>query len=843
MKDFEKNNTASPKFRYPGTQPFNTSEADIFFGREDAIESLHNFIQLHQVSVLFSKSGLGKSSLINAGLIPLLEKQKNLRPIHIRFQSYNKGQEPTPTYITRRNIVKGRFEETFLDTIIRNEPSLWHDVKEQQIISEEPPEFVLIFDQFEELFTYPAEQIREFEEQLAELLFSRVPQRYRDVIKKQEKDGVFSLDKGQLDQIYAPNNVKVLLSIRSDRMHLLNNLSDHFPSILANCYELKPLAKAQAQDAIFNPALSRAKHFISPSFDYSTEAVNAIIDFLSKGGSKPIESFYLQMICNAIEKKVMANNIDCVNASDLGDLERLIENYYLDQLSTIEEEQERKKAQRLIEEGLIFEAEKRRVSLIEGQIRQTYGVGPELLEQLIDSRLIRAESLPDGGYAYELSHDALVSPILKIKQSRKEREEKDALIRQAAEAKEREQKARARQARARRITVALIGLSILAFGSMVLATSQYWKTENVKAQLSEFTRKYGYPKLQERIRNLEYSNAFQDWNSIHLSIQDDSSAMLQLLEIAYVFNETGKVDSAREVMGLVREVSQTEPAGVSSGRDIRQSIEAYMDQYGLNTPALSARYYPQMARPILAGADSVCFAKTEASVWQYYLFCESEGLDITLTASNWGIRGDYPVVKVDWYEAISYANWLSKRQGLDTVYQIEKPEGAEGLSLQEDTTKNEWAVGINRAADGYRLPTLAEWRAAAAYPSDPGPFIAGLSHLSAAEADRAGSIAGYAWYLDNSRVMGVLEPHPVAQLKPNLLGLYDMSGNLWEWCEDESSEEGHEDEKLKAIAGGAFNMPAGDCTADSKNSSFAYKPNRKWYNTTGFRLCRTVHSE
>ena len=143
-------------YRYPGTQPFGIEQSDIFFGREATVDKLANFLQLHDITVLHSKSGLGKSSLLNAGLRPYLDGVDQVKTVYIRFKAYLEDQDTSPTYTTRRNIVSGQFQDTFLDAIINDEPSFWHDVKEQQIISDGPLQMVFIFDQFEELFSYPS---------------------------------------------------------------------------------------------------------------------------------------------------------------------------------------------------------------------------------------------------------------------------------------------------------------------------------------------------------------------------------------------------------------------------------------------------------------------------------------------------------------------------------------------------------------------------------------------------------------------------------------------------------------------------------------------------------------
>ncbi|MEL6275148.1 MAG: hypothetical protein AAFU03_08605, partial [Bacteroidota bacterium] len=154
--------------RYPGVQPFRTDQASIFFGRQADTQRLFSTVSSERLTVLYGKSGYGKSSLIQAGLLPRLAEE-NLRgrrqyiPLVVRFNAYQGGASLFDKYAFHKleTIKKQGIEWVDLD--LSGVPqSLWGNWKRLAI--PEKAVIVLLFDQFEEFFSYPRTQQEAFKE-------------------------------------------------------------------------------------------------------------------------------------------------------------------------------------------------------------------------------------------------------------------------------------------------------------------------------------------------------------------------------------------------------------------------------------------------------------------------------------------------------------------------------------------------------------------------------------------------------------------------------------------------------------------------------------------------------
>ena len=175
-----------------------------------------------------------------------------------------------------------------------------------------------------------------------------------------------------------------------------------------------------------------------------------------------------------------------------------------------------------------------------------------------------------------------------------------------------------------------------------------------------------------------------------------------------------------------------------------------------------------------------------------------------------------PVEWISWNDAIYFCNKLSAKCGLTPVYAVDGKTDVEKWSyVPHKEEKITGTISQNENANGYRLPTVEEWQYAAK----------GGQNYKYSGSDNLDEVG---WYGGNSGA----KTHPVAQKKPNGYGLYDMSGNVYEWCWDSFTNNTEEHYNC----GGSWIGVAGNCEVDSELLHYAYE----FHSALGFRIVRST---
>ncbi len=190
-----------------------------------------------------------------------------------------------------------------------------------------------------------------------------------------------------------------------------------------------------------------------------------------------------------------------------------------------------------------------------------------------------------------------------------------------------------------------------------------------------------------------------------------------------------------------------------------------------------------------------------------------------------------PVEQVSYYDAILYFNARSRKEGLDTAYSYKTVIKSATGSASDMT-----GLVFNLKSSGYRIPTNAEYE----YAERGGAKGTYFFGLDAAEANKAGP--DYVWWSGNSG--GVT--HPVGTKKPNGYGLYDLVGNLFEWCNDfDAPYPTADDVDPVGAATGGSRVAKGGSYRNDITGHMRIKYHYKWgpasnHLEVGFRGARTV---
>jgi hypothetical protein len=359
-------------WRYPGPYSFRDDDVDrqVFFGRDQEVGEVLNRVLAHPLLVLYGKSGLGKTSLLQAGLFPRL-RERHLLPIRLRFNQRDAdwlGELRRSAAITCKNqgIAYTPGEGT----------TLWEFLNTALFSTgDQFLEPVLVLDQFEEIFTL---QTRDYGQSLARQLGYVVAGQPPPEVRERLRGG----DKASHLAERPP--VRLILSLREEYVGTLQDLAQVLPGVLGQRFRLSHLHRDAAHDAIVRPVTlpESAQRFASRPFSYQPAAVDELLDFL-QGTHGEIEPFQLQVLCSYVERQVaerqglQAEPVVVDAPAYLGGRQGMLkvqESFYHQALSKLPGGVwQRHKARQLCERGLLS-PEGYRESLGAGQIRRRYGL-------------------------------------------------------------------------------------------------------------------------------------------------------------------------------------------------------------------------------------------------------------------------------------------------------------------------------------------------------------------------------------------------------------------------------------------------------------------------------------
>jgi WD40 repeat protein len=397
---------------WPGLGSFDEGAERFFHGRQNESAELRRLVLNAPLTVLFGASGLGKTSLVQAGLFPLMRKEHYL-PVYVRLDLSDRAAPlieqvkfalHTQLQVRRIDAPAMRDGESLWCYLHRAGLELWSE--QNQLLTP-----VFVFDQFEEVFTLGAENpaaVSRLRIDLADLIENRLPAALAGNVDGGE---ALSLD----NQRY-----KVVLSFREDFLPAVEGWKRELPSILRNRLRLLPMSANRAFEAVHETA----PHLVDE------ELAKKIVDFVAAAQEDgageatetpdsmqelAVEPALLSLLCSGLNEKRKAQGKSTFDVELLeGSGQSIITDYYAKSVGDSPQQ-----VQRFIENELITERGFRKPCDVD-DARTVHGVTDQELRMLVDRRVLRIEPMR-GTERVELTHDLLTRVVREHRDRERER--------------------------------------------------------------------------------------------------------------------------------------------------------------------------------------------------------------------------------------------------------------------------------------------------------------------------------------------------------------------------------------------------------------------------------------
>jgi tetratricopeptide (TPR) repeat protein len=465
-----------PQHPWLGLASFTEETRGYFYGREDEVAELARRVQRKLLTILFGQSGLGKTSILRAGIVPRL-RPEGYCPVYVRIDYSPESPVPSEQIkqaIFRETQASGEWTQS---GVAASGESLWEFLHHRDDILRDAAGKtlipLLIFDQFEEIFTlaqsddFGRQRAAQFLDDLADLVENRAPKALEERIEQ---------DDAAADRFdFARADYRILIALREDYLAHLEGLKGIMPSITQNRMRLARMTGAQALSAVLKPGGKLV----------SDEVAASIVRFVA-GGSElanaEVEPSLLSLICRELNNARIAQRRDEISADLLaGSRETILTEFYERALAD-----QPPGVRQVIEDNLLTEGGYRE-SLAEERLLKllaTAGAPPGTLAKLVDRRLLRIEERLDVRRV-ELTHDVLCGVVKASRDVRLEREARDEAERKLAAQRERERATKKALVRARQIAIGCAVLAVVAIGGAIFGYISTKRAEQAEAKAQQ----------------------------------------------------------------------------------------------------------------------------------------------------------------------------------------------------------------------------------------------------------------------------------------------------------------------------------------------------------------------
>lgn len=435
---------------WPGLATFEEADREFFRGRSFEAAQLFQLVQRETLTVLFGRSGLGKTSLLNAGLYPLLREQDFL-PVHIRLDHSDKAapllqqvwqhlREACEAWAVQATLPAEETEASLWAYFHHQDCEFWS--RRNRLLTP-----VIVFDQFEEIFTlgqqdaHASARAAAFLSELADLVENRAP----GTLKQAWAQAPALADNYNLRQA----NLKLLLSFREDFLAAMEGQKDTMPSLMYNRLRLLAMDGAQA----FAVVTEAGGALLDASHDHAVARSILHLAWENQPGSPvtrdqfsqiEIDPALLSVVCSELnQKRQQAQQPQITMDLLAGADSEILSGFYARSMEGLGPG-----VRAFVEDELINQRGYRDSHDYEDAIALP-GVGREAIETLIARRLLRKDERQGKAQArLELTHDVLTRVVAESRDQRKEREAAAKAAAEQAAAAELAQQQAQEQARA-----------------------------------------------------------------------------------------------------------------------------------------------------------------------------------------------------------------------------------------------------------------------------------------------------------------------------------------------------------------------------------------------------------
>jgi hypothetical protein len=513
---------------WPGLVAFTEELQAYFYGRDEEADELLRRVERRDLTVLFGQSGLGKSSLLHAGLFPRLRANGYL-PVAIRLDHAATAPplaEQVKAAVNRAiQDAGGQIENATPEA----SETLWQHFHRRNLLLQmpegQPARLVLALDQFEELFAlgYTSAATRErtarFLTELADLIEKRVP----EFLERRFEESPELVKQYAL----ADRGYRALICLREDYLPHLESLQPSMPAIAENRMRLTRMSGLRALEAVIGPGA----HLISRDIG------RQVVRFVAGGGlpesgtdngqdegglaGLEVEPALLCLVCRELNTRRQALGLPQITADLLaGSREGILQDYYercmADQPPAVRV---------FVEDELVTDSGLRENIALE-RARKTltqHGAPAEAIDELVKRRLLHLEERLDI-QRVELTHDVLTTVV---KKSRDQRQQEESVLRAQRQAQEIRERAR-RQRTKQLITAAIVAgavLAVVATGAAYYANREreYAVREEIKANEASLRANENYKTARDAIGNVvtTFVQGFKDSDGIKVKTIED----------------------------------------------------------------------------------------------------------------------------------------------------------------------------------------------------------------------------------------------------------------------------------------------------------------------------------